>query len=273
MALSRCFCGGWFGGRPSLAACIASAGSGPVFQVSYYTAAQAADRGTLGARVEELAVRLRVCLTSGVESTANVDRYAVPRVFSMTMTTCSMRLIVLLLCVFCSSAWSADADVIVDLQRRGDAFVVEARIDVPVARRTAWDVLTDFDHMATILSNLTSSRVVARDAGTLNVVQQGTVRYGLFSFPFSSEREVRLEPMRRIVARQLSGTAKSFQSEMRLSRSERSENGVYLVHLDYQMEVVPDSSLARVFGASFIEHEVAEQLSALAAEMVRRSPR
>ncbi len=189
------------------------------------------------------------------------------------MMTFLLRLAVLLLCVLGRPAWAADADVVIDLQRRGDAFVVDAHLDVPVARRTAWDVLTDFDHMTTILSNLTSSRVVARDGGTLSVVQHGTVRYGFLSFPFSSEREVRLEPMRRIVARQISGTVKSFQSEMRLSRSERSENGVRLVRLDYQMEVVPDSSLARVFGASFVEHEVAEQLSALAAEMVRRSPR
>ena len=186
------------------------------------------------------------------------------------MTDFFFRLLLVLLCVASRPVLSADGDVVIDLQRRGDAFVVDARIDVPVARRTAWDVLTDFDHMTTVLSNLSTSRIVAREGGTLNVVQQGTVRYGLFSFPFSSEREVRLEPMKRIVARQISGTAKSFQSEMRLSRSEGSERGV---RLDYQMEIVPDSGLARAFGASFVEHEVAEQLTAMAAEMLRRSPR
>ena len=183
------------------------------------------------------------------------------------------RLLLFLLLIAGGSVLAADGDVVIDVQRRGDAFVVDAHIDVPVARRTAWDVLTDFDHMTSVLSNLSSSRVVARDGSTLNVVQQGSVRYGFLSFPFSSEREVRLEPMRRIVARQLSGTAKSFQSEMRLSRSERSEHGVQSVHLDYQMEVVPDSSLARTFGASFVEHEVTEQLNALVAEMLRRNPR
>ena len=57
---------------------------------------------------------------------------------------------------------------------------------------------------------------------------------------------------------------------MRLSRIEGSVPGV---RLDYRMEVVPDSGLARAFGASFVEHEVAEQLTAMAAEMLRRSPR
>lgn len=62
------------------------------------------------------------------------------------------RLLLLLLLISGGSVLAADGDVVIDVQRRGDAFVVDARIDVPVGRRTAWDVLTDFDHMTAILS-------------------------------------------------------------------------------------------------------------------------
>lgn len=171
-----------------------------------------------------------------------------------------------LLAILCCSAFGAEPEIAVTLQKRGDAFIVDASLDLPVALRTAWDVLTDFEHMAGILSNLSSSKVIRRDGGNLGVVQEGAVRYGIFSYSFASEREIRLEPMKRIFSRQLTGTARRYESEMLLSSSERG------TQLRYQVTIVPDSGLARAFGASFVEHEVEEQLSALAAEMIRRSP-
>ena len=53
-------------------------------------------------------------------------------------------------------------EVVVRLQKSGDAFVVEVSIDIPVPVRTAWDVLTDFDNMAAIVSNLSLSKVIRR---------------------------------------------------------------------------------------------------------------
>lgn len=168
-----------------------------------------------------------------------------------------------LLSLVCS-AGHAGQEVVVRLQKNGEAFVVEVSIDLPVPLRTAWDVLTDFDNMAAIVSNLTSSKVIRRSGNTLHVVQEGAARYGIFSYSFASEREVRLEPMRRILARQVSGTAKRFESEMVLAASEHG------TELRYHAEMVPDSGVARTFGGSFVAHEVEEQFSALAAEMVRR---
>lgn len=169
-----------------------------------------------------------------------------------------------LLLIFACTSWGADPDVVVSIQKLGDTFVVEATLDIPVPVRTAWEVLTDFDQMAGILSNLTLSKVIRRRGNTLNVAQEGNARFGIFSYSFSSEREIRLEPMKRILARQLSGTARYFESEMGLSPTDRG------TRLRYRAEIVPDSGLARTFGGSFIEHEVEEQLVAMAAEMVRR---
>ncbi len=154
----------------------------------------------------------------------------------------------------------------VTIAQNGEAFIVDATVDVPVRLTTAWDVLIDFDHMTSILGNLTSSKVVSRDGNTWIVRQEGVARYGLLSFSFVSEREIRLEPTTRILAKSLSGPVKRMESEARIISRDQG------VQIRYHAESVPDSVLARMFGAPFVRHEVREQFLAMAREMIRREP-
>ena len=170
----------------------------------------------------------------------------------------------LTLLILGGTAFAADPGIKVAIERRGEAFIVDTTVDFAVPLRTAWDVLTDFDNMAGILSNLTSSKITARTGNTLIVKQEGKAKYGLFSYSFASEREIRLEPKKRILARQLSGNAKRFSSELELSRTESGSQA------HYHAEVTPDSGLARTFGGPFIQHEIEEQFTAMATEMLRR---
>jgi len=173
--------------------------------------------------------------------------------------------ILLCLCALTGTVCAAEPQVQVKVERSGDAFVIDATTDVPVPRRTAWDVLTDLDHMVGVISNLTSSKILTRNGNDLRVAQEGTAKFGIFTYSFVSEREIRLEPMKRIVARQVSGNARRFESVMELAR----EGG--LTRLHYHAELVPDSGIARLFGGPFVEHEIEEELQALVAEMTRRS--
>ncbi len=171
---------------------------------------------------------------------------------------------VLLLLIVSFAAFGAEPEILVAVEKNGDAFLVDATIAIPVSQRTAWEVLTDFNNMVGILSNLTLSRIIRRKGSSLFVMQEGTAKYGVFSYSFASVREIQLDPMKRILAIQLTGNAKRFESEMTLSES-RSGTGVR-----YHAEIVPDSSIARTFGGPFIQHEVEEQFALIAAEMIRR---
>lgn len=161
-------------------------------------------------------------------------------------------------------AFGAEPKVVVAVTQSGEAFIVDATMEIQVPLRTVWEVLTDFDHLTSILKNLTSSKVIRRDGDTLIVRQEGVAKWGLFSFSFNSEREMRLEPMKRILAKQLSGTLKRMESEAKIIPLAQG------VQVKYHAESVPDSILARVFGASFVRHEAEEQFLAMAREMTRR---
>ncbi len=163
------------------------------------------------------------------------------------------------------AAFGAEPGISVAVEKRGDAFIVDATIDFPVPPPMAWEVLTDFDNMIGILSNLSLSKITNRKGDTLIVQQEGKAKYGFFSYAFASEREIRLEPVKRILARQLAGNAKQFASELELSQNGNATQA------RYHAEVTPDSGIGRTFGGPFIQHEVEEQFAAMAAEMRRRT--
>jgi hypothetical protein len=160
-----------------------------------------------------------------------------------------------------------DQKMEVAVQQNGETFIIDAIIDVQVSVDTAWEVMTDFDQMASILGDLTLSKVVARNGNTWIVRQEGNARYGPFSYSFASDREIQLEPMKRIVARNLSSTATRMDSEAQIVPLNQG------VQIKYHIEMVPGSLLARMFGLPFVRHEVAQQLQRLAREMTQRRDR
>lgn len=174
------------------------------------------------------------------------------------------RLVACLALILSSTAFAAEPQILVGVEKAGDAFIVDASAELPFSVRLAWDVLTDFDAMASIVSDLRTSRIVRRAGNTLFVLQEGTAKFGIFSFSFDSMREIHLEPMQRISARQLTGTAIGFESETLLSENAQGT----VVH--YHAKITPDSAIARIFGGPFIRREVEQQLQAMAAEMSRR---
>lgn len=174
------------------------------------------------------------------------------------------RAALLLLLVMSFVAFGGEPEILVAVDKVSDAFLVDATMVIPVRLPTAWAVLTDFDNMVGILSNLTQSRIIRRQGNSLSVMQEGTAKYGFFSYSFASVREIQLEPMKRILAIQRTGTARRFDSEMRLSETETG------TRLRYHAEIVPDSGIARTFGGPFVQHEVEEQLALMGAEMMRR---
>ena len=178
----------------------------------------------------------------------------------------SIRILVsLLISLALGNAHCAEKEVAVAVSESGDGFIVQATIRPPVSLRTAWEVLVDFDHMASILSNLTASRVVSRNGNVLIVKQEGVARFGIFSYPFKVEREIRMEPPRQILARNLSGTLKRMESELQLV-----PGGAGGVRIEYRAEFAFDSIIAGLFGVSFLNHEVDEQFQSIVAEMKRR---
>lgn len=163
------------------------------------------------------------------------------------------------------TAFGAEPKITVEVGKSGDAFIVNALIDLQAPLEVAWEAFVDIDHMTNFLDNLTYSKVISRTGNVLVARQEGVARYGPFSYSFVSEREVRLDPMKRIVSKSLSGTLKRMQSEAIFIPVDQG------VRIKYSAEIVPDSILARMFGQSVVRHEVSEQFVSMSKEILRRA--
>lgn len=181
-----------------------------------------------------------------------------------------LRLLLLALLVLSGArAASGDAPVAVTaddvrVARIAGGFTVDMTAHAPVGPERAWEVLTDFEHMAGFVPNLKTSQVMERSDELIRVRQTGTARYGVFWTEFESEREIRLFPPREIRALGVGGNVKRMESLMRLE----PEPGGTLLH--YHAQVQPDFWLPPLLGPAFVRHETAEQFSAMIREMVRR---
>lgn len=169
-----------------------------------------------------------------------------------------------LLSLPCEAASDVDQNIDIAVQQNGDTFIIDATMEVPVSVDTAWEVMTDFDHMTSILGNLTLSKVISRNGNVWIVRQEGLAKYGPFSYSFESDRQIHLEPKKRIVARNLTSTATRMDSEAEIVPLNQD------VHIKYHIEMVPGSLLVRMFGLPLVRHEVEEQLQRMAREMTLR---
>lgn len=158
----------------------------------------------------------------------------------------------------------AVADNEVSVQRSGASFTVDVTLFTPVPPALAWAVLTDFDHMASFVPNLSSSQVLERSDTLLKVAQKGVARYGFFSVNLESVREISLSPQYEIRAHNVSGNVKSLDSVLQL----QAEGSGTRLH--YHAEVVPGFWFPPLIGPSLVRHETAEQFSAMLREMLRR---
>ncbi len=171
-------------------------------------------------------------------------------------------LMLLMACLALPGLAITDDEVKVDY--RDGLYIASLNLKTPASPAIVLAVLTDFDHMAQFMPGVLSSRIVARHGNVYEVAQRGKVTFGPFAMSFESLRRIEVIDDKRILSRSLSGSAKRMHSEMRL----RPQDGGTLI--DYHIEIEPDSWIPSSLGSNFLQHELAEQFTALGREMLRR---
>jgi PAS domain S-box-containing protein len=162
-----------------------------------------------------------------------------------------------------ATAPAAD-DISVDVHKNGPEVVV--RVDCPVRapRAVVWEVLTDYDHMASFVTNLAVSELRARNGDTLQVFQRGAAARGPFSFSFENLREIRLVPQEEIRSRLISGTLKASEFTTRIL------DGANELHIINSGHFIPDVWVPPVIGPAVIEAETRKQFEEIRTEIRRR---
>jgi carbon monoxide dehydrogenase subunit G len=153
-----------------------------------------------------------------------------------------------------------------DVAYEGDAYILNAVIIAPVPQAVAWDVLTDFDHMAQWVPNVAESKATARDGNAVTVQQHGVAKFGAASFPYTTERRIDLKPPSAIKTTQLKGSMRRVESTLQIEPDGKG------TRINYHLEIVPSGLASAVMSKKFLEHEITEQFGAIVGEMTHRAP-
>lgn len=160
-------------------------------------------------------------------------------------------------------AWAAPVPD-VRIEQRDGAFTVFARLSVEVTRATAWEVITDYNHLGDFVPDMDESRVVS-GAGEPTLVRQTGV-WNLFGFrvPIRILAQVEERPMYSIRFHSISGNVRVENGEWWIADEGRG------VAITYRVECTPDFWVPPILGAILIRRDVRATLDQVAREMLRR---
>lgn len=157
-----------------------------------------------------------------------------------------------------------DHEITVVVKRDGETILVDVSFVVMASVQEAWEVLTDYDHMAQFLPNVQSSAVIERSGNKLKVAQKGRSSRGLLSFALDYVREVELDPYKEIHSHLISGSLKKLDGVTRLTPAGAGTRVVY------RSESLPNVWVPPGIGPLFIENEMRKQFEDMRAEILRR---
>ncbi len=174
------------------------------------------------------------------------------------------------------------ATVDVDVERDGERFIVEARADLDVDARTAWDTLVDYERMPQFVPGLQRTRVLSRAQRQLTVEYIGETRLLFMTVPTRLWLDVQHVPFTDVIAQSIPApagqgepTVKGLRARYTLAVVGSSAQTAPRVRLTYSAQFELAEKLPPVLGALFgtaaMRQSVRQQFGAMVAEIERRA--
>ena len=160
---------------------------------------------------------------------------------------------------------AAAAQVSVEVVRQENAVRIEAGLLVAVDQRVAWQVLTDYDKLASFVPGMRSSRIVSAPGEPLLLEQKGESGLLLFKVPIEVVSRVDEAPFSTIRFRSVGGNITSQTGEWALERHDHA------TRVTYRANITPGFPLPPLIGPAIIGRDVRVMVESVAREMVRRA--
>ena len=155
--------------------------------------------------------------------------------------------------------------IAVHVDREGNTFSVNAQWTVAASVDEVWEVLTDFDRMAQILSNVDASRIANREGDRFDVIQKSHASAGLMRISLDSVRRVELTPKRQIQSHVIKGDVKSSDFTTRIA-----EEAGGLVRVTVSGHFVPSALGGATITPELVQTQTQRQYQELRDEILRR---
>jgi hypothetical protein len=159
-------------------------------------------------------------------------------------------------------AW---AEASVQVENKGTTLYVQAEIETKADSKTAWAVLSDYDHWTEFIPDLVVSRVISRPGDPLQLEQRGRIPT-MPNFPVVMILQVEETPNERIRFYRTAGNVQSFAGEWLI------EGKPGKVRLIYRAVVMPGFPMPPQASMEIFRSDAKVRMEAMAQEMARRMP-
>lgn len=146
----------------------------------------------------------------------------------------------------------------------GKAYRIAATAMTAAPRAVAWRILTDYDHLAAVVPNLKSSRVLARDGDKVIVEQVGAAHFLFFS------RDIRLvvvlheQAPDKIDVSLIEGDMKVYRCSWELVALDSGGTRVM-----YRAAIEPAFYVPQMIGTNLVRKDIAGMMTAVLNRMER----
>lgn len=168
------------------------------------------------------------------------------------------------LCVV-SAAWGADVSLRIQEDRPG-WYVMEGSFTVIATPETAWEVLTDYDHIGRFVSSIRTSRVLERHPDHIVLEQEASGGVLVFRRRTSVALVIYEEPLRSIWFQDTSG--KDFLSYAGAWRIEPQPRDL---RVEYRLEAAPRFYVPGFLARGIFRKSAERLLDEVRLEMMKRS--
>jgi hypothetical protein len=159
---------------------------------------------------------------------------------------------------------AGDQDLQVKVQMIGDEIRAQVSMFVRAPRELVWEVMTDYERAPEFTRDLLVSRILSRSGDRLRLLQKSQLRYGPFTVPLETVKDIKLVAPVRTESRMVSGSMKKYEATTELV----PESGGTRVLV--RSLAVSDSVFAAMAGESVVKRETEDGFRQLRAEIMRR---
>ncbi len=164
--------------------------------------------------------------------------------------------------LFTASVW-AKTEVTVN-KSDDDIIHVQAQIFVAAPPRVAWEVLTDYEHIATFVPNMASSHIISAPGEPLRVEQKGSTSFLLFTFPIEVVFEIDARSSRELHFHSISGNLRDMTGDYRIAAVSGG------TRISYEARFKPDFWVPPLISVAIMRNEIKRQFDGLVEEIERR---
>jgi len=158
-----------------------------------------------------------------------------------------------------------DNEIRITIENTGQMNVLDVSVSVLATPQQAWAVLTDWDNLASFITNIKASRIIARSSDTVRVKQTVRANIWPFSFDIELDREIELFPYERMQFRLLDGDFDKMEGSVRLVADPMGSR--IISHI----ESIPRFWIPPLIGPIIIERETRNQFRQIIDEIARRA--